>query len=232
MKEKTYLLIGIICTTLIAGTLIVSLFYTPLVPDNSMAKKVGRKNAISVQSKKGVVTGDREKQSPLPTNSKRLKHVSPIPLAAAPDDGLTEDTADTDTAEKTDPANDINIVDKKLLRKQFPDKIDLIPITDEEVEARKRVIRKNYERFGQILANKATKEEINLYFDEKTRLTEDRIEILDYAISEFSGQLSEDGIRRQTNTLMILERQLSKIQERRERAMARLKELEAGNEDS
>lgn len=115
------------------------------------------------------------------------------------------------------------VVDKELLRKHFPDKIDMIPITPEEVAARKKVILARYDKFRKILANRATEAEINAYYDEKEQLTLDRMEIVGFSINEFGDRMDEDNMFRHKTTLMILEKQLDGIPERREKALKRLR---------
>lgn len=223
MKDDNLLFIGVISLAIIAGSLFAIFSDEILLPDKSMTNKTESLSSVSVRPTEEIVTVEKEKINPTPVSIKQVKNDDSMTLSAAAEEEPIEDISEKNAHGMADPANDKNIVDKALLRQKFPDKIDLIPVTDEEIEDRKQVVKEGYERFGKILANKATEDEINLYYDDKLKVTKDRIEILEYAITEFGDKLSEDGARRQTNTMMILESQLSKIPERRERAIARLR---------
>lgn len=135
--------------------------------------------------------------------------------------GDDDDFSESNYSKKQNELNRFPDVDVDELKTLFPDNMAIPPTNGSEAEAKKRAREERNKAFGKISAGRASPEEVNGYYDLQIRLAEDSIEILDYVLAEYNGNMSErDRVKHEFVRKQFYKR-LERIPAKRQEALLR-----------
>lgn len=111
------------------------------------------------------------------------------------------------------------------LREKFPDNSILPRRMSPEEKEKENETRKEMNNIrGKIIRKKATEDQVNRYWDDRVKKTQDRLELLEYVVNEQGDKMS-DKIREQYEKVLEMSRnQLESYKKQRERDLNRNKE--------
>lgn len=116
-----------------------------------------------------------------------------------------------------------SVIDYELLRQKFPDNRALPTFGRDERDEEKRERERRNLAYGQIAANRASAEDIYVYYDEQLKITRDAITLLKFVLEEYKGKLSEISMKKFRFGLEQFRKREALIPERRKLAIDRLK---------
>jgi len=106
------------------------------------------------------------------------------------------------------------------LRKIFPNN-SLIPRkkTAEEIKLEREYKRKMFGVYPLMVQGRAAPEQINQYFDYKTKPIKDRIELLSHITKKYRGKMSPEFAKKYEKVLNVSQKALDRIENRRKKAL-------------
>jgi hypothetical protein len=217
VKNKIIYMFIAVAVVVSGGIFVFNRFYSDggLHPLNDLAAAKKEKPDSFIQPEAGVSTTNVEAAGGVDGREERLSNPG------------KQKPTQLDPAIRSGPVKDENEeefeIDVNELKELFPDNLAVPSVSDEERRAKIKARQARNQAYGLIAANKATAEQIQAYYEQQSELAADSIEIIEFILDKYGGQLDERERAKQAFLLRQFQKRLEIIPKKEQQALQRLK---------